>query len=208
MDIIAHRGYWLFEKEKNTKIAFERAFDNDFGVETDLRDYCGELVISHNIPQGEEITVEEFFALYKEKNKQTCLALNIKADGLQEKLKFLLEKYSIKNYFLFDMSIPDTIGYINQKLNIFSRKSEYETELPFYEKSTGVWLDCFKSDWITNQEIASHLKACKNVCIVSSELHKREHKNAWQKYKPLNTKNIMLCTDYPQEAKEFFNEKD
>lgn len=208
MDIIAHRGYWLSEEEKNTKIAFERAFDKGFGVETDLRDYCNELVISHNIAQGGELSVEEFFALYQQKNMQTCLALNIKADGLQEKLKKLLGKYNIKNYFLFDMSIPDTIGYVNQNFNVFSRRSEYEKELPFYETSTGVWLDCFKSDWITNDEIESHMKACKNVCIVSSELHKREHMKAWQQYKQLNTKNIMLCTDYPQDAKEFFNEKD
>lgn len=49
--ILAHRGFWKEETEKNTKIAFERAFNSGFGIETDLRDIKGEIVISHNMPQ-------------------------------------------------------------------------------------------------------------------------------------------------------------
>ena len=56
--IIAHRGYWKNENEKNKKAAFERAFDCGFGVETDLRDIKGEIVISHNMPLGDEISFE------------------------------------------------------------------------------------------------------------------------------------------------------
>ena len=36
IEVIAHRGWWKAENEKNTKTAFERAFDCGFGVETDL----------------------------------------------------------------------------------------------------------------------------------------------------------------------------
>lgn len=205
MDIIAHRGYWLLKKEKNKKRAFEIAFDNGFGVETDFRDCCGEIVISHDIPKGDEFTAEEFFALYEKSGTKSCLALNIKADGLQKKIKALLEKYSIQNYFVFDMSIPDTIGYVNQNINVFSRRSEYENELPFYENSTGVWLDCFKSDWIDEKEIRKHLDKNKRVCIVSPDLHKRDYKNIWTKYKGIKSNNLMICTDYPLEAKEYFN---
>ena len=32
-EILAHRGYWKNESEKNSKTAFERAFDNGFGIE-------------------------------------------------------------------------------------------------------------------------------------------------------------------------------
>ena len=35
--ILAHRGFWKEETEKNTKIAFERAFNSGFGIETDPR---------------------------------------------------------------------------------------------------------------------------------------------------------------------------
>ena len=36
MNIIAHRGYWKIRSEMNTNIAFERALDNGFGIETDI----------------------------------------------------------------------------------------------------------------------------------------------------------------------------
>lgn len=208
MKIIAHRGYWKDASEKNTFVAFERAFENGFGVETDFRDYKGTLVISHDIPKGNEVTADEFFELYSKYSDNHWLALNIKADGLQPLLKDLIEKNDVKNYFCFDMSIPDTLGYLSHGLNIFSRTSEYEKETPFYEKSNGVWMDCFHSDFNTNDDIKNHVKNGKKVCIVSSELHKREHLKTWQKYRNLNPENIMICTDYPQEAKEFFNDKD
>jgi len=207
MEIIAHRGYWIKENEKNTKEAFIRAFESGFGIETDFRDFNGELVISHNIPEGNELSASEFFKIYQKYNVDSFLALNIKADGLQQKLKDLIIKYDIKNYFCFDMSIPDTLGYINHSLAIASRHSEYEQEFPFYEKSDFIWMDCFTSDWFGEMEITKHLDQDKKVCIVSPDLHKREFKNTWITYKNISDKNLMICTDYPDKAKEFFNDK-
>ena len=206
--IIAHRGYWKNTLEKNNFIAFQRAFENGFGVETDFRDYKGNLVISHDIPSGDEMTADDFFKLYSSYSQKYWLALNIKADGLQPLLMELIDKYQIENYFCFDMSIPDTLGYINQNLKTFSRVSEYEKELPFYDKSTGVWLDCFISDWFSGEEIQKYLNNDKFVCVVSSDLHKREYKDAWAKYKLIRDQKLILCTDHPEEAREFFNDKD
>ena len=53
--IIAHRGFWKIESEKNTMLALERAIENGFGFETDLRDYAGKLVISHNPPDRKSV---------------------------------------------------------------------------------------------------------------------------------------------------------
>ena len=209
MIILAHRGFWRSDDEKNSEVAFRRAFENGFGVETDLRDFQGDLVISHDIPAGDPMTAQEFFEIYCEYEIRPMLALNIKSDGLQQKLKELLHKFKIENYFCFDMSIPDTLGYIKNGLNIYSRSSEYEREFPFYDNSEGVWLDCFNSDCITTEQIKSHIEKGKIPCIVSSELHKREYEEAWIEYNKLdkNTKSdsIMLCTDYPHKAEEFFN---
>ena len=36
MNIIAHRGYWKVSSEMNTRVAFERALINGFGIETDI----------------------------------------------------------------------------------------------------------------------------------------------------------------------------
>ena len=55
------------------------------------------------------------------------------------------------------------------------------------------------------KEIKNILNQDKEVCIVSPDLHKREYKKVWNIYRNIN--GIMLCTDYPMEAKEFFNVK-
>lgn len=207
MKIIAHRGFWEQEEEKNKLESFSRAFEFSFGVETDIRDSNGELVISHNPPLGNEIKVTDLFHLYKSYNKSLLLALNIKSNGLQDKLKKLINDYEIENYFLFDMAVPDTIGYVNLNTKIASRLSEYEHEMPFYQDSDVVWMDCFKSDWFKNDEIEKQLANGKKVCIVSPELHNREYEKIWERYKEIKNDNIMLCTDFPMKAERFFNEK-
>ena len=202
MQILAHRGYWIKENEKNTKIAFERAFDNNFGIETDLRDIKGTIVISHNMPKGNEMTLEELLQLLDGRN--LTLALNIKADGQADEIKRLLEKYNNKNYFTFDMSIPEMVYQHKVGLDVFTGISDIVPEPILYDKAQGVWLDCFNSDWFSDKEILNIQNKRKKVCIVSPDLHKREYKSVWKKYK--NISGIMICTDYPEEAKEFFNE--
>lgn len=200
--ILAHRGYWKTEDEKNTKAAFIRAFDNGFGIETDLRDITGTIVISHNMPNGGEITFEEVLKLMDGRNLP--LALNIKADGLADEIKRLLEKYNHINYFTFDMSIPEMVYQHKLGLNIFTGRSDIITHPIMLKEAKGVWLDCFNSDWFGAKEIEDLKNQGKEVCIVSPDLHKREYKSVWSKYK--NAEGIMLCTDYPDEAKEYFND--
>ncbi len=200
--ILAHRGYWKTENEKNTKAAFERAFDCGFGIETDLRDIKGEIVISHNMPKGNEMHFEELLRLLDGRN--LTLALNIKADGQAEEIKRLLEKYNQTNYFTFDMSIPEMVVQHKVGLNVFTGLSDIVPIPIMFEKAKGIWLDCFNSDWFREKEIRDILNRNKQVCIVSPDLHKREHKKVWERYK--NISKIMLCTDYPEEAEEYFNE--
>ncbi|MCV3377051.1 MULTISPECIES: hypothetical protein [Campylobacter] len=210
MKIIAHRGFWVKESEKNALLAFERSFCNDFGVETDLRDMLEQIVISHDMPNSNCLTLDDFFALYKRFSNNFPLALNIKADGLQRILKEFLEKYDINSYFVFDMSIPDTLLYIKAGFNVFTRQSEYEKQPSFYNEACGVWMDEFYEHWIDEKIIREHLENNKKICIVSPELHKRDFKKEWQEYKEISKKldnddSLMLCTDYPIQAREFFN---
>lgn len=209
MKIISHRGYWKNFEENNQQISFSRSFEFGYGTETDIRDYQGGLVISHDIPNENSMTMIEFLELYTEYKNQFVLALNIKADGLQRIMSELLEKYKITNYFLFDMSIPDTIPYIKMGFNVFCRQSEYELNVPFYNEIKGIWLDAFEKIWYSPELVKEHLINGKQVCIVSSELHKRDHLNHWLYLKSFNyhhDDNLILCTDYPEEAEIYFNE--
>lgn len=131
MEIISHRGFWETEEEKNAETSFQRSFINNYGTETDLRDLNGEIVISHNMPllKDNPMTINDFFELYNKYSINKTLALNVKSDGLQEQLKSKLLEYNIQNYFVFDMSIPDTRGYIRNDINFYIRLSEIEKEI-------------------------------------------------------------------------------
>lgn len=204
MHIIAHRGFWKLESEKNSLMAIQRAVDNGYGFETDFRDCAGQILISHNPPKGNEITAEDVFKLYQQAGLHEPLALNIKSDGLQDMMQDLLEKYNIINYFFFDMSVCDTVIYVEKKLKIASRLSEYEQEMPFYKDSSTVWIDYFNSDGPTIQKVVQTLDDGKNACVVSPELHKRPYMQLWSQLLPyVNEDRLFLCTDFPDKASEF-----
>lgn len=212
MIILSHRGYWKKTDEKNKKEAFERSFKLGFGTETDVRDYKGSLVISHDIADEASMSIDEFFSIYTQFDNYNImpLALNIKSDGLQEKLSLKLKEYGVSNYFVFDMSVPDTLGYLKYGLKTYVRYSEYEPLNNLYFKSNGVWLDGFKESMFETEFLKKCLDDKKSVCIVSPDLHKRSNDEAWNKILSMpksitSSNNIMICTDVPEEAERFFN---
>lgn len=209
MRILSHRGYWMNAEEKNTAFAFKRSFALGYGTETDIRDCKGELVISHDMPDGTEIHCDAFLALVaEERSLQSApltLALNIKADGIAPALKHLLDRYPGLDGFAFDMSIPDMRSYFEAGVSVFSRMSEVEKQPVWLDLAAGVWLDSFYSEWYDNSMIENLLANGKRVCIVSPELHKRSHTSLWERIKPLaKEKALMLCTDFPEDATRFF----
>lgn len=207
MKIISHRGYWLSIEEKNTEVAFERSFSTGFGTETDVRDYCGKLVISHDMPNGNEISFPKMLAMMnKIQDIPLTLALNIKADGLANIIKNELVKHPNIDCFVFDMSIPDMRSYLAEGIPVFTRMSEVEMQPAYLEQSAGVWLDGFESVWFDNKTIEKILNNGKRVCIVSPELHKRDQISLWEQIKPLAYRDdLILCTDTPADAVKFFN---
>ena len=150
MKILAHRGYWNNQIEKNSPEALRTALEKGFGFESDVRDYMEKLVISHNIATSHCQDAEEVFRWLHEFNDEFCFAINIKADGLKDILQLFLKKYSISNYFLFDMSVPQMVEFNEMGLRFFTRQSEVETNPNMYDEASGVWIDGFWStDWIT-----------------------------------------------------------
>jgi len=211
MEIISHRGYWKSNEEKNKLSSFERSFSLGFGTETDIRDFNGELVISHDIADKDCMSFADFISLYKTNIKEGgTLALNVKADGLQLKAKSILDAENVTDYFFFDMSFPDMLGYLNHELRTFVRYSEYEGFNSLIHRVDGVWLDGFSYDLVEESLINFILSLNKKVCIVSPELHKREHLPIWAKLKNYevtkSTNNIILCTDFPEQARDYFYE--
>jgi len=213
MRLLCHRGLWRTKGEQNSLEALVRAIKSGFGLETDVRDHNGNLVISHDPPVGEDVLpLERFLEKYRESTQKTLLAINIKADGLQARLDEILRAFGVVNYFVFDMSVPDTLPYLRRGMPVAVRLSEYEDNKLFLDKVNTVWMDAFESDWYSSQQLRELLGAGKRVCIVSPELHGRSHYRLWSDLRDLPVKyshNCHLCTDLFEQAIESFDvEKD
>jgi glycerophosphoryl diester phosphodiesterase len=205
MIIISHRGMWKARAERNTPEAFKRSFDAGFGTETDLRDCAGQIVISHDMPRGGEPSFEGLLKLMNGRNLP--LALNIKADGLADAVRDLLDKYQHTNYFTFDMSIPDQVVQLDKGMRVFTGISDIMREPVMGDESAGVWLDSYNYDWFEPDLIDSLIEMGKQVCVVSPELHGRDRSVQWERLlrcKYIHEESLMLCTDTPEDAKGYF----
>lgn len=205
MIVLSHRGLWQHTSEKNTAVAFSRSFEAGFGTETDIRDWHGELVISHDMPTGSEMRLTDFLDLLG--NRRLPLALNIKSDGLAEPIAELMAKRSNADWFVFDMSVPDQRHHLAIGNPVFTRLSEVEQPV-WLSTSRGVWLDAFEGGWFGNALVEELLGQEKQICIVSPELHGRDPQPLWQQLALLpQHPGLMLCTDQPLAARHFFREQ-
>lgn len=209
VEILAHRGWWLEAPQKNQVIAFERAFAAGYGVETDVRDFNGRLVISHDMAQTDAMPLERFLDIHHAYGKPGWLALNVKSDGLHAALGEALLGAGIDRYFMFDMSVPDTLHYLKHGLTTFTRRSEYELGSSLDAEAAGIWWDCFEGagDALL---AGSALRSGKAGVLVSPELHHRQHDEVWRTWRDdiggaSGRSTLMLCTDFPEEADHFFN---
>ena len=203
MRLLAHRGWWREAAERNSLGAFERAWSRGWGIETDLRDRLGQLVVSHDPPGPEAESFENIVRRHAALAPATPLALNIKADGLAAAVAAAAG--AVKDRFVFDMSLPDTLPYLRSGLPVFVRLSEYEPETALIERAAGVWLDAFEGQWWTPDTVLALLGRGKAVAVVSPELHGRPHLLAWTALKTLGVHGgLMLCTDHPEAAEAFF----
>ncbi len=209
--ILAHRGYWKRKEEQNSISSFKKALENNFGIETDIRDYNGKLIISHDIPKYPNISLEELLELAQSINPNVMLALNIKSDGQLNLIEKAIKSFSKEKFFCFDMSLPETRKFSQSNTPYFIRQSEYEHQLSFLKESKGVWIDCFESIWFSKKDIFKVLDMGKSVCVVSPELHNRDRNELWLDLKswnlPWKDNKIFICTDYPLEAWEYFCDK-
>jgi hypothetical protein len=201
--ILSHRGYWTTPDEKNTEAAFRRSFELGFGTETDFRDLDGDIVISHDPPRAGAMRAADFLALLGDLSLP--IAVNVKADGLAAGLAEMARRAALRNWFVFDMSVPDTLEQLRVGNPVFCRLSEYEADGPLTRRAAGIWLDAFENIWYGPDLVRALLSRGQRVCVVSAELHGREPATQWAMLRDLaGAPNLMICTDRPDEARAAF----
>jgi glycerophosphoryl diester phosphodiesterase len=207
MPSLAHRGLWTDPDERNTLDAFRGAFARGWGVELDVRDLDGVLVISHDPPAAGALGFAAVVEAYVAHGCPGHLAVNVKADGLEILIAAALRPVDPARWFAFDMSVPDSLRYAGAGLPYFSRHSDIEPEPALYAGAGGVWLDDFYGGFVTEARIAGHLEAGKHVAVVSPELHRRDHRpvwDEWRRWDVWSSDRVHLCTDHAPQAEEVF----
>jgi len=196
--IYCHRGLWTSVEQQNTAEALESAIKFGFGIETDIRDHQGSIVISHDPARAACIDLAIL-------SKTTSpIALNIKADGLlnisDDAIAQILQ---IEGSFVFDGSIPEMLKYRERNMPHALRLSEYEKDIAWVTKY--LWLDAFQSDWWVTDETLNRLTEKHFVVVVSPELHGRSRSKVWEKVAGElvdGNSNLGICTDFPDQFLE------
>jgi hypothetical protein len=205
--LLAHRGMWASPDERNSRTALATSFEHGFGVETDIRDSGGALVISHDPPAGGAVPATELVGWAA--GSGSPVAVNVKADGLSTLVAELFADSDV-DWFVFDMSVPETLRYAAAGLPYLTRHSDVEPEPVLYDAAAGVWLDAFHSDWFGPDEIRRHLDAGKRVAVVSPELHGRAPERVWEWLSSLECgpdEDLLICTDHPHRLSEILEER-
>lgn len=200
--IFCHRGLWDSRTPANSAAALQGALTSGFSLETDLRDHCGEVVVSHDPIKNSEnlITLSQLRMMAEAKDGH--LALNIKSDGLVA----LIREQGV-NEFFFDMSSPEAIRYGNAGFDVALRISEFEPDIvPKGIPSKWLWLDGFQDDWFL-KDPPPIFDDFDRIVVVSPELHGRDKSSVWtwvaENWRHSN--KWCICTDFPLEFMEFLN---
>lgn len=211
MRILCHRGLWATRAEQNTLDAIRAAWKQGWGVETDVRDLDGELVVSHDPPTGGTLPFRELIEAWVADGSGTTLALNIKADGLAPLVAAATVGVDMSDHFVFDMSVPDQLSWTAPgppAVPVYTRWSDIERQPILDQQTSGIWLDAFHDDgWWSAEQLLQHLALGLAVAIVSPELHGRRPDPVWERLRALGLHThpgLSVCTDEPELAERFF----
>ena len=174
--------------------------DTSNGIEIDIRTKDNTLIIQHE-PFIEGVELQEWLLHFKHK----YLILNVKEDGLEEKLKYEMQRFNIKNFFFLDQPYPSIIKTLKTgERRIAARFSEYETihNLRILKGQIDwVWIDHFTKSPL-NQETYRELKQCAfKICLVSPELQGHNKSEVIELRRRISEKALIpdaVCTKFPQ----------
>jgi hypothetical protein len=165
-------------------------FNKYDGIEFDIRDFCGELIIAHD----PFIMGQLFSDFIRYCPIDKMYIINIKSEGIEDKILEYLNKYNMHNYFFLDCNMPTINKLSKRTTNIAGRLSEFE---PFEciekinNKIQWVWIDVFSYLPLT-YDIYKKIKDYNlKICLVSPELQGQQNK-IYEYIEYINNNNIII----------------
>jgi len=163
MLLIAHR---INQSEELAKL------DGTYGVEVDLRDYNGRIVITHDpFCDGED------FRDWLNRFRHKTLILNIKCERIEWQVLQELKSRGIEDFFFLDCSFPMVHALAEKKESrIALRLSEWEgidTIVNMKHRIQWVWIDCFSRLILDSELHHKIMNLGLKTCLVSPELQGR-----------------------------------
>lgn len=164
MILIAHR--------RNTRALLAET-PTDLGVEVDIRSQGTALVIHHDPFVADAPGFEEWLSGYR----HGTLILNVKEEGLEDRLLALMAERGIENFFFLDQSFPFLMRTARRgEKRCAVRISEFEsvdTALSLAGQVEWVWVDCFTRFPLGHRDATRLQEAGLRLCLVSPELQGR-----------------------------------
>lgn len=188
MIIVSHRRNTIEELESTPPY---------LGVEVDIRSQSDKLIINHD-PFSSGVSFAKWLDSYNHK----LLILNVKEEGLEDRILQLLTTKKIKDFFFLDQSFPFLIKWANKgESRLAIRISEYEsieTALNLKDKIQWAWIDCFTQFPLSEKNVGHIKSSGLKLCIVSPELQGRnaeiEIPKLRNQIKELDLKIDAVCT--------------
>lgn len=142
------------------------------GAEIDIRSQGEHLVLHH-----EPYETGNRFDTWLENYDHRILILNVKEEGLEDRVLELMKKNGIENFFFLDQSFPFLVKTSRAgESRSAVRVSEFEnisTAMSLAGKVDWVWVDCFTKFPLDKNSATQLKKAGFKLCVVSPELQGR-----------------------------------
>lgn len=114
MIIVKHRVNTVEDLKKTPR---------ELGIEIDIRESGGKLVLSHEAFEG-GTNFEEFLTHYS----HAFMIIDVKEEGIEGKIIELMKKHGIIDYFLLNVNFPTILELASEGFrNMSARLSEYES---------------------------------------------------------------------------------
>lgn len=162
----------LVRHRRNTAAEL-RATPPEWGVEVDIRSQGTELVTHHD-----PFVAGERFDAWLDDYRHRLAILNVKEEGLEERVLAEMARRGIESFFFLDQSFPFLIRTARAgERRCAVRVSEYEsveTALSLAGMIDWVWVDCFTRFPLDRAGAERLREAGFRLCLVSPELQGRE----------------------------------